>query len=496
MSSINSLGDRLKRLQVQTARKMINFNGSKYENDKENNSLSTSVTGRQNKTAPPGALHNSTCESMVSMHAQTLNSTANDTPLVQCVEDRARDRERRQTTRERSQTTERAHALRIPPMIEERPVSSPLMKCKSMGDVNEKGIQPLSHSCSLISLNPDIITVMGKAYHKLKVIGRGGSSQVVEALDESSREVVAIKIVDLDGESREVRNAYMNEIALLRNLQGSKHVITMYDYELVDDTLYVVLEKGDTDLSTHIKTRAQKIDATFIRYFWKEMLHCVKVIHDRNILHSDLKPANFLLVKGNLKLIDFGIASSIPTNKTSVVKDVQMGTINYMSPESVKHGDDINGTFKIPLKSDVWSLGCILYTLVYGKNPFAQYKTQFHKIRAISSDDVKIEFPPLEDDSLLDTLHLCLTRDIDKRASIDELLNHPYCSDQKAQNFKLDISCAEELLKNTPRTAYRKLQKLFEEKSTSRGSSQSEGRQKNLGQMENEDIIIKLNFED
>ena len=52
-------------------------------------------------------------------------------------------------------------------------------------------------------------------------------------------------------------------------------------------------------------------------------------------MHSDLKPGNFLFVGAALKLIDFGIASNIPSNKTSVVKDVQVGTLNYMSPEAI-----------------------------------------------------------------------------------------------------------------------------------------------------------------
>lgn len=58
------------------------------------------------------------------------------------------------------------------------------------------------------------------------------------------------------------------------------------------------------------------------------------------IVHSDLKPANFLLVGGNLKLIDFGIASAIPSNKTSVVKDNQMGTLSYMPPEALASSSD------------------------------------------------------------------------------------------------------------------------------------------------------------
>lgn len=67
------------------------------------------------------------------------------------------------------------------------------------------------------------------------------------------------------------------------------------------------------------------------------------------MIHSDLKPANFLLVKGRLKLIDFGIASSLQDDMTSVLKDVTTGTFNYMSPEAIiqnsetAHGHKVKG---------------------------------------------------------------------------------------------------------------------------------------------------------
>ena len=65
------------------------------------------------------------------------------------------------------------------------------------------------------------------------------------------------------------------------------------------------------------------------------MLEAVHAIHGENIVHTDLKPANFLLVEGSLKLIDFGIAKAIPNDTTNIQRDSQTGTCNYMSPESL-----------------------------------------------------------------------------------------------------------------------------------------------------------------
>lgn len=61
-------------------------------------------------------------------------------------------------------------------------------------------------------------------------------------------------------------------------------------------------------------------------------------IHEARIVHSDLKPPNFLVVEGTLKLIDFGIAKAIQSDTTSIARETQVGTINYMSPEAVLGG--------------------------------------------------------------------------------------------------------------------------------------------------------------
>lgn len=64
----------------------------------------------------------------------------------------------------------------------------------------------------------------------------------------------------------------------------------------------------------------------WIAYYWQQMLQAVQVIHDEKIVHSDLKPANFVLVKGQLKLIDFGIANAIASDTTNIQRDHQVAS--------------------------------------------------------------------------------------------------------------------------------------------------------------------------
>lgn len=93
------------------------------------------------------------------------------------------------------------------------------------------------------------------------------------------------------------------------------------------------------------------------------MLEAVHIIHEDKIVHSDLKPANFVLVRGELKLIDFGIAKAIANDTTNIQRDQHIGTINYMSPETIEETNRNDGKkiMKLGRASDVWSLGIILY---------------------------------------------------------------------------------------------------------------------------------------
>jgi serine/threonine-protein kinase TTK/MPS1 len=279
------------------------------------------------------------------------------------------------------------------------------------------------------------VLINSRPFTRLDCIGRGGSSRVYRVMAENYK-IFAMKRVNLEDADSVAIAGYRGEIDLLKRLENVERVVRLFDYEINDEkgTLSVLMEMGESDfnqmLNRQLKTESAKLDVSFTRHYWKEMLECVQAVHDFDIVHSDLKPANFLLVQGRLKLIDFGIANAIQDDTVNVHRENQIGTPNYMSPESLvcHSGPGAVKDIKLGKPSDIWSLGCILYQMTYGQPPFAHIQQQVKRIMSIPDPKVEIQFPATGIGGvtvpfgLIKTLRRCLQREQVLRPTVQDLL--------------------------------------------------------------------------
>ncbi|KAJ2892935.1 kinase-like protein [Zalerion maritima] len=289
----------------------------------------------------------------------------------------------------------------------------------------------------------NMLKMNSKYYTRIKCLGRGGSAKVYRVTTDNG-EMLALKRVSTENADEAQVRGYKGEIDLLRKLSGVNRVINLLDYEMNEEKqlLSLLMEAGDLDFNTILREKHSqedsKYDPVFVRFYWKEMLECVESIHRYDIVHSDLKPANFVSVHGRLKLIDFGIANAIETDETvNVHRDTQVGTPNYMSPESLIDSNHSGGArapgkpklMKLGKLSDVWSLGCILYQMVYGTPPFGHIPNQYARCHAIINWNHPIDFPDIGlggmkvPHSLIMTLERCLSREAHLRPRCEELLS-------------------------------------------------------------------------
>lgn len=260
---------------------------------------------------------------------------------------------------------------------------------------------------------PQFIAFKGQELVRISRIGKGGYSLVYRVL--YSEEIYALKQIRVEDE--EGRAKCLEEVAILRKLENCAFVIRLVDYEITREHVNIIMEYGEVDLQRLIT--AGPLDMFFVKYIWKSILKILHFIYQNRIVHRDVKPANFVLVKGVLKLIDFGISKSIRADTTSVINIEKAGTMNYISPEQCVGG-------KVSRATDVWSAGCILYYMIYRKHIFVG-KGIMDIIRYMG-EERPIEYGEADPEAIK-SIEMCLQYDSKKRAKPWELLQHAFLKD-------------------------------------------------------------------
>src|SRR5215472_6307033 len=199
-------------------------------------------------------------------------------------------------------------------------------------------------------------------YEVLAELGSGGMGVVYKARDRETGEVVALKVLRAELASNPVwMERFKEELRLARRITH-KNVCRIHDFVRAEDCAYISMEFVDGDSLRQILNRFGALNARTCATITRQICAGLQEAHAQNVIHRDMKPENVMLDhKGQIKLMDFGIASS-PWAQEREDSRI-LGTPAYMAPEQAE-GAQVDG------RSDIYSVGLILYEMTTGRPAF------------------------------------------------------------------------------------------------------------------------------
>ncbi|WVQ64600.1 uncharacterized protein L199_002767 [Kwoniella botswanensis] len=264
-------------------------------------------------------------------------------------------------------------------------------------------------------------------YTLLEKLGTGSFGTVWKASHNETKQIVAIKMIDLESSDDDI-SEIQAEIAHLSSC-WSDHVTKYYGSFVRGAKLWIVMEylAGGSCLDLlkpGVFTESQ------IAIVCRELLLGLQYLHDEGKIHRDIKAANVLLsASGGVKLADFGVAAQLSSHKSQ--RHTFVGTPFWMAPEVIRQAG-------YDSRADIWSLGITAIELAKGEPPLSEY----HPMRVLFLIP-KARAPRLEEPQWSDTfkgfIERCLQKDPTDRATAKELLQHPFITSARSTSHLVPL---------------------------------------------------------
>jgi TolB-like protein/Flp pilus assembly protein TadD len=202
-------------------------------------------------------------------------------------------------------------------------------------------------------------------YAILRAVGAGGMATVYLAEDRRHRRQVALKVLHPELAQAIGPDRFLREIETTAALHHP-HILPLYDSGEADGFLYYVMPYVEGESLRDRLTRERQLSLSEALQITREVADALGYAHAHGVIHRDIKPENILLEGGHAVVADFGIAKAVTTAGTAPLTQtgMAMGTPYYMSPEQASGERSIDG------RSDLYSLGCVLYEMLAGQPPF------------------------------------------------------------------------------------------------------------------------------
>jgi serine/threonine-protein kinase len=219
-------------------------------------------------------------------------------------------------------------------------------------------------SSSTIQLEQLNAALAGR-YVLSREIGHGGMATVYLGRDVKHQRDVALKVFRPEIAAALGHDRFRREIELAANL-SHPHILPLHDSGEADDVLFYVMPYVKGETLRHMLDREQQIPIERSIDLIRQVASALDYAHAHHVIHRDIKPENILLHEGVAVVADFGIALAVTSSKPERLTEtgLSLGTPDYMSPEQAL------GERELDARSDVYSLGCVLFELVAGEPPF------------------------------------------------------------------------------------------------------------------------------
>jgi eukaryotic-like serine/threonine-protein kinase len=198
-------------------------------------------------------------------------------------------------------------------------------------------------------------------YRIQRELGQGGMAKVFLAHDLKYDREVAVKVLRPDLAADVGATRFLHEIQTAARLHHP-HILPLYDSDQADGLVYYVMPYIKSETLRQRLVRERQLPVSEAIQLAREVLDALSYAHGANVVHRDIKPANILLDAGHAVVADFGIARAIGEGESTTGHVI--GTPAYMSPEQIDGSKYLDG------RTDIYSLGCVLFEMLVGEPPF------------------------------------------------------------------------------------------------------------------------------
>ena len=248
-----------------------------------------------------------------------------------------------------------------------------------------------------------------ETYIKGEKIGKGGFATCYKLYNVQDKKIYAAKEIIKNKSSYD---RIKNEIDIYEYLKHD-NIVNQKEHFIYNDTQYLIFEFCENRDLSYLIDQRKKLKEIEVQYYITQLIQALIHLHDRNIVHRDLKLGNiFLTGKMELKLGDFGLAKKLSFRDEKISEMV--GTPSYMAPEILEN-------MGYSLEVDIWSLGVIMYYLIIGKLPFN--KKNQEDIKSVSYTFPKKAIISRAAKSLIEQI---LKKDPKERPSLKQILRHDF----------------------------------------------------------------------